>query len=265
MKISQELLRQDVDFLSDSLCAGRALGTPGGVEAAAYLMRRLASMGYKPEVRSFQVDSSRTGHNIIASTVSSSKPAILIMAYYDGLGILNGRMYPGADSNASGVAGLLALAGRLSDKQNVVFAFLDGHYTGCSGAAALQETLSGRKLSMVVNLDTVGSVLSPVYNYWPDFVIALGGEGYKVTFDRYNEGIGLHLHFNYYGSRNFTEMFYRRTGDQKGFVAEGVPTILFTSGITEHTNKPADTPETLHYDVLSRRIEFVARFLAARQ
>ena len=33
------------------------------------------------------------------------------MAHYDNLGTLNGRFYPGADANASGVAALLELAG----------------------------------------------------------------------------------------------------------------------------------------------------------
>ena len=52
------------------------------------------------------------GRNVIGLIPGSSTPAkyIIVMAHYDNLGILNGSFYPGADSNASGVAALLEIA-----------------------------------------------------------------------------------------------------------------------------------------------------------
>ena len=40
--------------------------------------------------------------------------------------------------------------------------------------------------------------------------------------------------------------------------------LMFTSGITLNTNRPDDTASTLDYEVFSRRVEFIARFLERR-
>ncbi len=36
---------------------------------------------------------------------------------------------------------------------------------------------------------------------------------------------------------------------------------MFTSGITMNTNKASDTPDTLDYDILDRRIRLIAWWL----
>lgn len=265
VKVDKALLRKDVEFLSDSLCGGRAAGSPAAFDAASYICRRLRDMGYVFDIQSFSAGSDKVGHNIVAAPGGlTAKPLILVMAYYDGLGVLDGTLYPGADSNASGVAALLALAERLKGRSDVVLAFVDGHNSGLSGSAALQESLRGRKLSLVVNLDILGGTLAPVDKYWPDYLIALGAERYSKAFEKCNEGLMLHLYYDYYRSRSFTDLFYRRIGDHKGFLSGGVPVILFTSGITLNTNRPDDTASTLDYEVFSRRVEFIARFLERR-
>ena len=42
-----KIFRQ-IEFLSDSLCGGRATGTRGSTEAAAWIMRRFSSIGLMP-------------------------------------------------------------------------------------------------------------------------------------------------------------------------------------------------------------------------
>ncbi len=260
VKVSGDALRADVEFLADSLCAGRAAGSPGSVEAAAYIVRRLSGLGYEVSSQGFVIDSLRTGHNIL-TVPKGNKPLILLMACYDGLGTLGGRVFPGADSNASGVAALLALADRLKGRNDVMLAFTDARNAGRGGSQALRKLLAGRRISLVVNIDIIGSALAPVHEYWPDYLIALGADRYRKTFERCNSGLQLHLYYDYYRSRNFTELFYRRSGDQAVFVADGIPAIMFTSGITPNTNKSSDTPETLDYDIFARRVEFIARFI----
>ena len=261
----EDALRADVEFLCSPLCEGRAAGSRGGVEAAAYIARRLSGMGYEVAAQSFVIDSTRTGHNILTSFVPSGQPLTVVMACYDGIGSHDGQVYPGADSNASGVAALLSLAEKLRGKQNLVFVFTDARNVGSRGAEALRKLLKGRRISLLVNLDIVGSSLAPVDEYWRDYLIALGADRWKQSFERSNAGIGLHLYYDYYRSRNFTSLFYRKMGDQAAFVADGVPAILFTSGITPNTNKASDTPETLDYGVFARRVEFISRFLNGRK
>ena len=265
-------LRTDVEFLSSSLCEGRAAGSRGGVEAAAYICRRLSALGYDVAVQSFAIDSTRVGHNVIARIPKDEllkggapSPLTVIMSCYDGIGFREGQIYPGADSNASGVAALLALAERLRGKDNLLFVFTDARNVGSRGAEALRANLKGRRISLLVNLDIIGSSLAPVDEYWRDYLIALGADRWRQSLDRCNAGIGLHLYYEYYRSRNFTALFYRKMGDQAAFVADGVPAILFTSGITPNTNKTTDTPETLNYSVFARRVELISKFLNGRK
>ena len=264
VKVSQDALRADVEFLCDSLCAGRGPGSAGSVEAAAYITRRLAALGWNVAAQSFAIDSERAGHNLIACRAlgaDANKPITVLMACYDGLGTLGGGLYPGADSNASGVAALLALAERLRGREDILLVFTDARNAGRLGSQALRNLLKGRRIAMVVNIDIIGAALAPVHDYWPDYLIALGAERYRKAFEKANAGLQLHLYYDYYRSRNFTDLFYRKSGDQAVFVADGVPAILFTSGITPNTNKPSDTPETLDYDIFARRVEFIARFI----
>jgi len=192
----------------------------------------------------------------------SPRPVIVLTAYYDGLGVLDGRLYPGADSNASGVAALLSVAARIRDRADVVIAFLDGHNANLSGADALRNALRGQRIQLLVNFDILGSTLAPVDKFWPDFLIALGADRHRVLLEECNAGLQLHYYHTYYRSRTFTDVFYRKVGDQRGFLADGVPTIVFTSGITDLTNKPGDAPETLDYPVFAKRVEFISRFIS---
>lgn len=266
LRVRQDVLLGDVEFLSDTLCAGRRTGTCGGVEAAAYILRRFAECGLSSSVQPFETATGVVGHNIIAYSgdklpSGSGYGTIVIMAYYDGLGRTGDRFYPGADSNASGVAALLALAERLSGRKDVLLVALDGHNANSAGAAALCESFKGRRIRMVINLDIIGATSSPVDPYWRDYLIALGGEVHARTLDRCNSGLGLHLYYDYYRSRSFTDLFYRRTGDHKPFLEKRIPCVVFTSGITLDTNRSTDTYDSLDYKVMAKRVELIARWV----
>lgn len=284
LRVRQDVLLGDVEFLADSLCAGRRTGTPGGTEAAAYIMRRFRECGLSYSVQAFETATGAVGHNIIAysgnafSGIAHSgqqnirgeaalrgnagkTPYIVILAYYDGLGRTGDRFYPGADSNASGAAALLALAGRLSGRSDVLLVALDGHNANSAGAAALSESLRGQRIRMVINLDIIGATSSPVDSYWREYLIALGGEAHARALERCNSGLGLHLYYDYYRSRSFTDLFYRRTGDHKPFLDRRIPCVVFTSGITLDTNRSSDTPASLDYGVMAKRVELIARWV----
>ena len=67
------------------------------------------------------------------------------------------------------------------------------------------------------------------------------------------EGIGLEIALDYYGSKNFTDIFYRLS-DQKVFVDNRIPAVLFTSGITMNNNKTWDRTENLNLEVFRKRV-----------
>jgi hypothetical protein len=117
----------------------------------------------------------------------------------------------------------------------------------------------------MVNIDQIGSTLTPVGEF-DEYIQVLGGNKLdtwqKEQLDFANEffGLGLCIDYSYYGSQQFYDIFYRLS-DQQSFTEVGIPALLFTSGITKHTNKETDTVGTLSLGVLQRRIELIYRFL----
>ncbi len=290
-------LRDQVEFYCDSLLGGRATGTVGASETAFSLIRRFRNAGLLPlsgtHVRSFPAkDSTLAGHNVLGMLPGSVKSPVesyvIVAAHFDGLGTLNGTMYPGADSNASGTVALTSIADMFSAMKvfgrsygsSIIFVGLDGGTLSMAGAYALwddiengrlQDPLTGRhitpeKVRLMVNIDQIGSSLSPLKSGREDFIIMLGNgtvrSDCRRLFSICNNvyGIDMELSETYYGSENFTRLFYRLS-DQRPFVDNGIPAVMFTSGITMNNNKPLDLPDTLNYPVLKRRIYLIYHWL----
>ena len=263
----QAILRAEVGYLCDSLSAGRAFGTPGAQLGTFYLLRQLRDAGLRTTVQSFTAGG-RVGHNVVAVTPGWFRRYIVVGAYADGLGTLGDRVYPGADANASGIAALLALARELPadcrGEVGIVFVAFDGHKANLAGAEAfLQAFREQYPPILMVNLDQLGTSLAPVHRGRPDYLIALGGEPYRAALEAANDS-ALDLCYDYYGNNSITELFYRRISDQRWFLEAGIPAVMFTSGITEHTNKISDTPATLDFSLLDRRISLIAAWLRSR-
>ena len=260
-----EELRLEVEFFADSLRAGRALGAPGSQAVIFYLTRQLRDAGLQTSVQSF-VESGRIGHNVVAVTPGSFSKYVVVSAYLDGLGTLDDTLYPGADANASGLAALLALAREFNDGRKratgLIFVAFDGHNTNLAGSRAfLERYREVYPISLLVNLDILGSTLAPVNKERPNYLMALGGREFWFNLESASFRAGIDLTFDYYGSDAFTEIFYRQVSDQRWFLEAGIPAVMFTSGITMNTNKASDTPDTLDYEILDRRIQLIARWL----
>ena len=263
-----KVLEEEVLFLTDSLQAGRGFGTGGNQLVTLYLMRQFKDAGLRTSVQSFEV-SGKYGHNVVGVTKGWFSSYLVIGAYYDGIGRLDGVLYPGADSNASGVAALLRLARQLpavcDGSVGLIFVAFDGHNTSLEGARAFLSRYSNEyRMKMMVNLDILGSTLAPVRPGHEDFLIALGADRWRLSLDSANRGIGLDLSYDYYGSKDFTKLFYSRVSEQRWFLEAGIPAVMFTSGITMNTNKPADAPQTLDFRVFAKRVELIGRWLEGR-
>ena len=134
----------------------------------------------------------------------------------------------------------------------------------------LKDPITGKritsdKIEFMVNIDQIGSTLSPLSNR-KDFIIMLGNDSLKSenreTIADVNRFYGLYMDIglSYYGSENFTKVFYRLS-DQKVFVDNGIPAVFFTSGITMNNNKTYDKASTLNYPVLQKRIYLIYHWI----
>ena len=294
--VTNSLLADRIGHLCDSLCEGRASGQRGGGLAALWLQREFEriglmkmSGGYAHAVR---LNDGKYGRNIIGmlpgSKATTRDRYVIVGAHYDHLGTLDGKMYPGADANASGTAALLSLAEMLSEYKdrgkvhdsNVIFVAFDAKEHDMAGSKTLWrmiengqlrdpqsgKTITKDKIALMVNIDQVGCTMSPLASGRKDYLIMLGTESLKpikrdmLRICNRMFAIDMELDLTYYGSKNFTRMFYRLS-DQRIFIDNGIPAVLFTSGITMNTNKTRDNALTIDTEILRKRIFLMYHWL----
>lgn len=296
--ITPEKLKRQLEFLSDTLCQGRATGTRGSTEAAFWICRQFEKAGLKKfgssYSRHFVTRNGVIGNNIIGMLPASrnntfiSNRYVIVGAHYDHLGVLNGKLYPGADSNASGTVAMTSLAEMMSARQiggkiygnNIIFVAFDCKEMSRAGSenlwhliesGQLSDPITGRTItrkdiSMMVNIDQIGSTLSPLHSDRKDYLIMLGSDSlpkiHRSTSTICNRMFALYLDlgFSYYGSKNFTDLFYRLS-DQNIFIQNKIPAILFTSGITMNNNKTYDNVESLDIEVFQKRIFLIYHWI----
>ena len=258
-------------WLAHDMNHGRATGTRDAARVARYIETHFRQYGLEPFCagsfyQPFLADSASgtVGRNVIGfvpSAVPSDK-YVIITAHYDHLGVLDGNIYNGADDNASGVTVLLNLADmfgtmkktRTGPDKNIIFAALDAKELNMAGSKHFINHLSIGKDSIIcaINIDQIGSVLEPVHETDTNFVIVLGEQtlrrqdrGFIDLCNRYYN-IGLDIDHTFYGSENFTELFYQLS-DQIVFHRAGIPALVFTSGFHRHTYKTTDDPDIISY------------------
>ena len=292
--ITQEALRTDIAFLSGPFCKGRGASQDGLAEAGMWAVRQFKAQGLMPMdgtmCQTF-IAGGHVCHNVVGMLPAkipsyvTHRSYVIIMAHYDNLGMLDGKTYPGADSNASGVAvmnRMIRMFRYLHDQgtglpQNIIFAALDGKQLSLAGAqdlwsrialSRLHDPVTGKairpgEISAVINLDILGGVSAPLTRGRKDYLILLGGGKFNGMLQTTNihKGIGLQLGTDYYGSKGFTELFLKRVSDQKPFLEKGIYSVMFTSGITMDTNRESDTEDKIDYPVLVKRTELIFRWI----
>lgn len=280
--MSRISLKGHIKALTDSLSQGRGAGTSGGYHARDYIVERYNEFGVEPlGVGGYLQNFNEKGlscYNIVgmvSSTVRSDK-YVVIGSHYDHLGIIKGIVYPGADDNASGVAVLLELAKAFARYKkdgnvvpvNLIFVAFDAHEQSMAGSRNFFSTtrIKPYNVEFMVNIDQIGSVLAPVHRGVNNYLLILGQDKFQnwtwegVELSNRLHGINLDIDYTFYGSARFYKLFYRLS-EQVSFTERAVPSVLFTSGVTNLTNKPSDTEANINYEALRKRLSLIFHFI----
>ena len=294
--VTNTILSERIEHLCDSICEGRGSGQRGGGIAALWLQREFENIGLMKMsggyAHAVKLNDGKYGRNIIGmlpgSKATTRDRYVIVGAHYDHLGTLEGKMSPGADANASGTAALLSLAEMLSEYRNggkthdsnVIFVAFDAKEHDMAGSKALWrmiengqlrdpqsgKTITKDKIALMVNIDQIGCTISPLASGRKDYIIMLGNESLKpikrdmLRICNRMFAIDMEIDLTYYGSKNFTRMFYRLS-DQRVFIDNGIPAVLFTSGITMNNNKTWDRTDNLDMDVYLKRIRLMYHWI----
>ena len=164
-------LMAEISALAADSMEGRRIGTPGGARARAYLLQALERIGVArvADTFSFPFEAKTLtgtvthGVNVVGvvhGTLRSDR-YIVVSAHYDHLGVRGSEIFHGADDNASGTAGVLALAGWLvahPAQNSIILALFDGEESGDLGSRAFVDAPPVPLAQIIanVNLDMVG-------------------------------------------------------------------------------------------------------------
>lgn len=258
----QSTLRKHVEILTSLPFQGRGAGSIGEKLAADYIVAAFKEIGLQPAVLErflqkvpipdadgkYRSESLACNNVIGAIDLYGGGKAILIGAHYDHLGIVDGKMYPGADDNASGVAALLEIA-RAFKKQNphdgpVIFIAFGAEEIGRIGSKQYMRnpSIPPHRIKAMVNIDMVGRLGEKDILYAMEGIsekdcesfAATAGDGFSIT--RMRSGY--------------------EAGDMASFVEKKIPSLFLFTGPHADYHRPTDTPDKIDYAGLARVTSF---------
>ncbi len=263
-----------VSYLSDKELEGRGLDTKGIEKAAAYIVKAFKEAGLKPGgdnngyFQSFKTiinagGAEGTVKNIIGilpgSDPTLTNEPVVISAHYDHLGYgwpdvrkgNEGKIHPGADDNASGIAVLLELAKTMGKsfkpKRTIIFVAFTAEENGLVGSRYFVQHYDRypiKKIIAALNLDTVGRLFdnkllvlnSASAREWKFIVM---GTGYVTGTEA--EAVTQQLD----------------ASDQKSFIDMGIPAVQIFTGPHTDYHRPTDTADKMDKQGLVKVAAFV--------
>lgn len=263
-----------LEALSADDLQGRKVGTAENAQARLMIIQRLEVLGVAPAGSTFEhpfkyggfaergsgrnAAPTKQGVNVIGKIegTSGTDLSMIVTAHYDHVGVIDGEIYNGADDNASGVVGLLAVAEYFSNhppQHDVFLLALDAEEDGLGGAIAFvadpYEPLDSVALNL--NFDMLsrgdnGLLWASGTHHWPAMkpivaeLAARAPVDIKMGFD---EGDG---------REDWTLL-----SDHAAFFRAGIPHLYF--GVEDHPDyhKPTDDFTAIDQDWFLRSIESV--------
>lgn len=186
---------QGMDATDGSQVGSRYYALPGNVMAAEYLYRRFEAYGLKVWYEDFIADNGTLVLNVVAELPGRDpSKGYLVLGHYDTTNAAKEYdLAPGADDNATGIAGMLEIARVLSGyglEHPVRFFATNGEEVGLQGvqAFASRANREGTQISGAFNLDAIGS---PIHG---SQIIVNGDDGsawLRDILERVNDAYGL--------------------------------------------------------------------------
>ena len=217
--------------------------------------------GFRVELRSDVRAERRKVRNVAAWLPGRTREYLIIGAHYDHIGRGEqfslarnraGTVHPGADDNASGVAGLIELArwfaGRGPMRRGVLFLAFAAEEQGLLGSShyVRRPALPLERAAAMINLDMIGRIRNrKVY-------VGGGhtGTGLIRALETHVEETSLRIDFSESGGYG--------SSDHTAFTAQEVPVLFFFSGLHGDYHRPGDTWEKIRPREAVELLRYVA-------
>jgi Zn-dependent M28 family amino/carboxypeptidase len=285
--ITSQELRGHLNFIASDVTSGRKAGSIGETIVATYIASYYLGLGVPALQRSDEDTSGyfqpfacpqgcKKSQNVVAFLEGSDpklkREVIIVSAHYDHLGmgpqVNNDSIFNGAADDGSGTVALMEIAQSLKKakdaglglKRSVLFLHFAGEEAGRLGSNyyVFENPLFPlEQTAAIINLDGVGGTDRPQSTNANNYVYVLLNDstsvGLQGVAERINKQAGINLDFP------IPENPGRFRSDHESFERELIPSLYFSTGLTEHYHKVSDNASTINYD----HIEKIARLVFA--
>ena len=282
--ITEALIKRHIDVIADDSMLGRNTPSRGLDLTAAYIAAQFKRLGLKPGGDSNSyiqryplgkpgaptprppagLDHDPNSAPNAVAILPGTDPAlrdeyIVVSAHMDHVGVNSAHpkdsIWNGADDDASGTAGVLALAEAFATaptKRSIIFLTVSGEEHGLWGSAwfAANPPVPIGKIVANLNLDMIG-------RNWKDSIVVIGQEHSDL-------GATLMKVAAAHPELGITpipdpwpqENFFGRS-DHYNFARRGVPALFFFNGTHEDYHQPSDSPDKIDAEKESRIVKLI--------
>ena len=233
--------------------------------------------GVRVALRASNAESERRPSWNVAGLLTGSDPklrdeTVIVIAHYDHLGVQNGKLYPGANDNGSGVAVLLEAARDLARERparSVLFVAVGseeqlmlGSYHYVAHPLRPLETTRA-----VLNLDMIGRDEAHTPESVGAYEITAGGsDQLNIVGASFSPDLAAVLNAEAAkAGMTLSDKFDRDSSmralfrcDHLPFLQKGVPAIWLFGGFHPGYHEPVDTIDLLDFDKLDRAVRLTA-------
>lgn len=194
---------------------------------------------------------------------------IVLSAHLDHVGTKNGVVFNGADDDGSGTIAILNIAKAFKNaekkgykpRRTMVFLLVTGEEKGLLGSHyyaenplfPLDQTITN------LNIDMIGRV-DDDHKDDENYIYLIGSEmlskELKMISDEVNNQY-FQMNFDYrFDAPDDPNRFYYRS-DHYNFAKNNIPVIFYFNGVHEDYHKETDTPDKIHYPLLTKRTQLI--------
>lgn len=227
------------------------------------------SLHFQIDRRSEPVDASNVLGYLEGSDPELKNELVVLTAHYDHEGIIDGKVYNGADDDGSGTTAVLEMAEAFATaakagkgpRRSILFMTVTGEEKGLLGSRyysdhpvfPLENTITN------LNIDMIGRVDS-IHSGNPEYVYIIGSDKLSTELHAINEKANatytkLELDYTYNDPDDPNRFYYR--SDHYNFAKHGIPIIFYFNGVHEDYHKHTDDVEKINFDALSQRARLV--------
>lgn len=265
---STKALLKNIKTLSSDAFKGRRTGTLGAKKAKNYIIKAFTKEGVLPLTKNFEQHFTFGNYQaknilgLIKGTEHTSK-YIVLSAHYDHEGIKEGKIYNGADDNASGISALITFAEyfkKNQPKHNVILAAFDAEELGLKGAYHFvkDNIIQQRNIVLNLNMDMISrsdkNQLFAVGTRYSDYL--------KPIIENFKDLGKVDLLIGHEGLDNGDN--WTNSSDHAAFYKANIPFIYFGVADHEDYHKPTDDFERIdnqfYQDAVETIIQIFTKF-----